>query len=68
MVYTLWLNTNGNLGAHVPKDAFAFKGFATNRCYVVPSLDLVVVRLGYGPVPNGPADVPLASIVAAIAK
>jgi CubicO group peptidase (beta-lactamase class C family) len=66
--YTLWLNTTGNLGAHVPKDAFAFKGFATNRCYVVPSLDLVVVRLGYGPLPNGPADVPLTSIVAAIAK
>lgn len=33
--------------AQRPKDAFAFMGFASNRCYIVPSLDLVVVRLGY---------------------
>jgi hypothetical protein len=33
-------------------------GYATNRCYVVPSLDLVVVRLGYGPQPIGPVEIP----------
>lgn len=43
-------------------------GFATNRCYVVPSLDLVVIRLGYGPQPIGPVEVPLTSIVASIAE
>jgi len=46
--YTFWVNTNGRWPG-VPKDAFAFSGFASNRCYIVPSLDLVVVRLGYDP-------------------
>ena len=65
--YTFWVNTDGQLWPHVPKDAFAFMGYATNRCYVVPSLDLVVVRLGYGPQPIGPVEIPLTSIVAAVA-
>ena len=65
--YTFWVNTDGQLWPHVPKDAFAFMGYATNRCYVVPSLDLVVVRLGYGPQPIGPVETPLTSIVAAVA-
>lgn len=66
--YTFWVNTEGDLWPHVPKDAFAFMGYATNRCYVVPSLDLVVVRLGYGPQPIGPVEIPLTSIVAAVAR
>jgi CubicO group peptidase (beta-lactamase class C family) len=48
--YTFWVNTTGGQWAGVPHDAFAFQGYASNRCYVVPSLDLVVVRLGYAPV------------------
>ena len=66
--YTFWVNTDGKLWPQVPKDAFAFMGYATNRCYVVPSLDLVVVRLGYGPQPIGPVEIPLTSVTAAIAK
>jgi len=66
--YTFWVNAAGKLGEHAPKDAFAFSGFATNRCFVVPSLDLIVVRLGYGPQPLGPKDVPLSSIVPAVIK
>ena len=66
--YTFWVNTEGNLWPRVPKDAFACMGFATNRCFVVPSLDLVVVRLGYGPQLIGPVGIPLTAIVAAIAK
>jgi CubicO group peptidase (beta-lactamase class C family) len=66
--YTFWVNTEGNLWPRVPKDAFACMGFATNRCFVVPSLDLVVVRLGYGPQPIGPVGIPLTAIVATIAK
>ena len=62
------MNAAGKLGAHAPKDAFAFSGFATNRCFVVPSLDLIVVRLGYGPQPLGPKDVPLSSIVPAVIR
>jgi CubicO group peptidase (beta-lactamase class C family) len=47
--YTFWVNTNGTQWPAVPKDAFAFQGYGSNRCYIVPSLDLVVVRLGYAP-------------------
>jgi CubicO group peptidase (beta-lactamase class C family) len=32
----------------VPKDMFAAMGFATKRLYIVPSLDVVAVRLGEG--------------------
>jgi len=46
---TFWNNADGLLWPGAPRDTFAFKGFASNRCYIVPSLDLVVVRLGYGP-------------------
>lgn len=66
--YTFWVNTDGKLWPRVPKDAFAFMGYATNRCYVVPSLDLIVVRLGYGPQPIGPVEIPLVSIAEAIAE
>ena len=66
--YTFWVNTDGKLFPGVPKNAFAFMGYATNRCYVVPSLDLVVVRLGYGPTPIGPVEIPLGSIVATVLK
>jgi hypothetical protein len=34
----------------------------------VPSLDLVVVRVGYGPQPIGPVEIPLTSITAAIVE
>ena len=64
--YGFWVNTDGSLWPGVPKDAFAFMGYATNRCYVIPSLDLVVVRVGYGPQPIGPVDESLRSAVDAI--
>jgi CubicO group peptidase (beta-lactamase class C family) len=66
--YTFWVNPDGRLWPHGPKDAYAFMGYATNRCYVVPSLDLVVVRLGYGPQPIGPVEMPLTAIVDAVAR
>ena len=47
--YTFWVNTDGTHWPSVPIDAFAFQGYGSNRCYIVPSLDLVVVRLGYAP-------------------
>jgi CubicO group peptidase (beta-lactamase class C family) len=64
--YTFWVNTDGTQWPTVPKDAFAFMGYASNRCYVVPSLDLVVVRLGYGP-PNWPEGALLPAVLDAIA-
>jgi len=47
--FSYWVNTPGDLWKGVPKDAFAFMGHESTRCYIVPSLDLVVVRLGYSP-------------------
>jgi CubicO group peptidase (beta-lactamase class C family) len=47
--YTFWVNTDGALWPTAPRDAFAFRGFTASRLYVVPSLDLVVARLGYAP-------------------
>ena len=47
--YTFWVNTDGSHFSSAPKDTFAFQGYASTRCYIIPSLDLVVVRLGYGP-------------------
>jgi CubicO group peptidase (beta-lactamase class C family) len=65
--YTFWVNANGSRWPNVPQDAFAFSGFASNRCYIVPSLDLVVVRVGYAPVGWGEGAL-LPEVVAAIAK
>jgi CubicO group peptidase (beta-lactamase class C family) len=47
--YTFWVNTDGVLWPTAPRDAFAFRGFTASRLYIVPSLDLVVARLGYAP-------------------
>jgi CubicO group peptidase (beta-lactamase class C family) len=46
---TWWLNSQA-LWPAVPRDAFAAMGYNCNLCCVVPSLDLVVVRLGQGPI------------------
>ena len=48
--YGMSVNTRGGQWPALPTDAYALLGFASNRCYVVPSLDLVVIRLDYGPV------------------
>ena len=47
--YTWWVNTRGTQWPSLPKDAFALSGYRSNRCYIVPSLDLVVARVGSGP-------------------
>ena len=46
---TWWVNTDGSQWPALPRDAFAAQGLHCNRCYVVPSLDLVVTRTGSGP-------------------
>jgi len=63
--YTFWVNTIGGQWPSVPKDAFAFRGYGANRCYIVPSLDLVVVRVGYGP-PSWGEDSILPSVAEAV--
>ena len=47
--YTWWVNTPGTTWPSLPRDAFALRGYRRNCCYVVPSLDLVVARVGSGP-------------------
>jgi CubicO group peptidase (beta-lactamase class C family) len=46
---TWWVNTQGTLWPAAPRDAFSALGYNTNLCAVIPSLDLVVVRIGAGP-------------------
>jgi len=48
--YTWWVNTAGTCWPYLPTDAFALMGYRSNKCYVIPSLDLVVARVGSGPV------------------
>jgi CubicO group peptidase (beta-lactamase class C family) len=47
--YTWWVNTRDTRWPGIPRDAFAAEGYCCNRCYVIPSLDLVVSRVGTGP-------------------
>ena len=46
--YGMWVNTTGTLWPQAPPDAFAMMGFRGNRCWLVPSLDLVIARVGTG--------------------
>ena len=41
--YTFWVQDEWE---NVPKDTFMSRGHNLNHCYVVPCLDLVVVRQG----------------------
>ena len=52
--YGMGVNTRGGQWPALPHDGYAMQRFIANRCYVIPSLDLVVVRLGYGPAFIGP--------------
>jgi CubicO group peptidase (beta-lactamase class C family) len=47
--YGWWTNANDSYAPGAPRDLFALAGFAGNRCYMVPSLDLVIARVGTGP-------------------
>lgn len=48
--FTWWVNTRSTRWPGLPLDMFALEGYRANRCYIVPSLDLVVARVGTGPV------------------
>ncbi len=40
-----WLNTNGKY-PNVPRDMYSANGFQGQRVYIIPSKDLVIVRMG----------------------
>ena len=63
--YTWWVNTAGTHWPGLPRDGFALAGYRSNRCYVIPSLDLVVARVGSGP-PTWDEQALIGGIVAAI--
>jgi CubicO group peptidase (beta-lactamase class C family) len=44
-----WTNATGALNANVPRDAYHARGFRENLLIVVPSLGMVVVRMGSNP-------------------
>jgi CubicO group peptidase (beta-lactamase class C family) len=45
--YLFWTNRTGQaLGKAVPRDTFYMSGYGRQACWVFPSLDMVVVRLG----------------------
>ncbi len=44
-----WVNAGRLRWPELPEDAFALQGHNTNVCYIVPSLDLVAVKIGSGP-------------------
>lgn len=47
--YSFWTNAEGTLWPYLPRDAYALMGHCCSKCYIIPSLDLVVARLGTGP-------------------
>ena len=47
--YTFWVNTQGSRWPGLPKDMYSLEGYNSNRCYVIPSKEMVVVRVGVGP-------------------
>ena len=47
--YSWWVNTSQTRWPELPPDTFALQGHNTNDCYVIPSLDMVVVKVGSGP-------------------
>lgn len=47
--YGWWVNTHGTCWPDLPQDSYMLSGYRANRCYIIPSLDLVVARIGSGP-------------------
>ena len=48
--YLFWTNrTQQALGPKVPKDTFFMSGYGKQACWIIPSLDMVIVRIGSKP-------------------
>ena len=45
--YLFWTNrTQQALGSEVPEDTFFMHGYGKQACWIIPSLDMVIVRIG----------------------
>ena len=45
--YLFWTNrTQQALGPKVPKDTFFMSGYGKQACWIIPSLDMIIVRIG----------------------
>ena len=48
--YLFWTNrTQRALGPKIPKDTFFMHGYGKQACWIIPSLDMVIVRIGSKP-------------------
>lgn len=47
-----WVNARDTNWPGMPRDMFSLSGYRYNRGYVIPSLDLVIARVGSGPAIN----------------
>jgi CubicO group peptidase (beta-lactamase class C family) len=47
--YGFWINYDNRLIPSAPEDTYFMNGYRSNRCYIIPSLDMVVARCGTGP-------------------
>jgi len=63
---TWWNNYKAEWWPSVPESAFAAMGYNTNLCCIMPSLDLVAVRVGMGP--TEPTEFVSAPFLAAVAQ
>jgi CubicO group peptidase (beta-lactamase class C family) len=65
---TWWVNTQGTLWPAASREAYSALGYNTNLCTVIPSLDLVIVRVGAGPTESTENTAPpfIATIVGAV--
>ena len=65
---TWWVNTQGTLWPAASREAYSALGYNTNLCTVIPSLDLVIVRVGAGPTDSTENTAPpfIAAIVGAV--
>ena len=47
--YQFWINSDGLRWPSLPRDTYALEGYNSNRCYIIPSYDLIITRIGSGP-------------------
>jgi CubicO group peptidase (beta-lactamase class C family) len=62
--FTWWINPESEIWPNLPSDTFCLAGHRDNWCFIIPSLDMVIVRTGTGP--SLPDYMPVDRIVSAV--